>query len=271
MDHLTEMLPLLLAIGACGGFMSGLLGVGGGIIFVPSLYFVLSSSGTASDQAMHIAVATSMAIIVTSVGSSAITHYKNENTDKKILLSWMPFVILGAISGAVTASAVNGGALKTLFAFFTLGIAFYMAFSGAQADTLKRLSFLTKNIQKGLVFLIGLFCTMVGMGGGVLTVPLLRVTGSTMKKAIGTGAALGLCVAIPAVIGHALMGMRHHEILPPYSLGYVNLLAAGLIIPAAIPMAYMGAKVSTRMNKTFLQRAFAVVMLAVSIKMLWPA
>jgi uncharacterized membrane protein YfcA len=271
MNHMVELLPFLLLIGACGGFMSGLLGVGGGIIFVPALYFTLSASGVNPDQTMHIAVASSMAIIVVSVSSSALTHYKNGNTDKKLFLGWMPFIIAGAITGVVLASIVNGDFLKNLFAVFTLGIAAYMGFSDTKDETVKKIRGLTENIQKALSFLIGVSCTMIGLGGGALTVPLMRASGVSMKKAIGTGAALGPCVAIPAVIGHILIGLKHADSLPPYSIGYVNFLVVALILPAAIPMAYAGAKVSTRMNKTFLQRAFALVMLAVSLKMLWPA
>lgn len=258
------LLPLLLLIGAVAGFLSGLLGVGGGIVIVPSLFFTLSLAGIGGEHAMHVTVGTSLCVIVATVLTSSRAHHKRGAVDAGLLKSWGPFLALGVGSGALVAGGIDGKFLKVAFALVTLFMSGYMAFGG---EVTARPKFLGAGVQRLLVTLIGGVAAMTGMGGAVLTIPLMTAVGVPMHRAVGTGAALGVLVAATGAAGYIVAGLGHAAELPPFSLGYVNLLAAACIMPGAMLMAPYGVKVSHRTDKKPLRRVFALVMALVSIRM----
>ncbi len=262
----AELIMLLLAIGCVGGFLSGLLGVGGGIIFVPALFFSLSSLGFSEDHAMHIAIGSSLAVVMATGSMSAFSHYKRGGVDIAIVRGWGPAIVVGVILGAMLASSVKSIVLKEIFACMTLLIAAYMAFSKDKAEP-KPLRFLTEKVQKGVAAVIGVISAMLGVGGAILTVPLMTCIGLPMPRAVGTGAALGVAVAVPGVISYMVSGMLVSDTLPPWSIGYVNLLTVGMIIPSSMLLAPVGVRLSHNMPRAMLRRVFAVVLVIVSVRM----
>jgi uncharacterized protein len=262
----AELILLLLAIGCVGGFLSGLLGVGGGIIFVPALFFSLSSLGFSEEHAMHIAIGSSLAVVMATGSMSAFSHYKRGGVDMAILRAWAVPIVIGVLLGAVVASSVKSAVLKEIFAGMTLLIALYMAFSKDRTDVVP-LRFLTVAVQKGLSAVIGLVSAMLGVGGAILTVPLMTYIGLPMPRAVGTGAALGVAVAVPGVLSYMVTGFLSGESLPPWSIGYVNLLTVAMIIPSSMLLAPLGVKVSHNMPRAMLRRVFAVVLMIVSVRM----
>lgn len=267
----TSMIPadlilLLLAIGCMGGFLSGLLGVGGGIIFVPALFFSLSSLGFSEEHAMHIAIGSSLAVVMATGSMSAFSHYKRGGVDIALLRAWSVPIVVGVLLGAVVASSVKSAVLKEIFAGMTLLIALYMAFSKDRTDVVP-LRFLTQTVQKFLAGVIGLVSAMLGVGGAILTVPLMNYIGLPMARAVGTGAALGVAVAVPGVLSYMVTGFLSGEALPPWSIGYVNLLTVAMIIPSSMLLAPLGVKVSHNMPRVMLRRVFAAVLMIVSVRM----
>ncbi|MDP2148828.1 MAG: sulfite exporter TauE/SafE family protein [Parvibaculum sp.] len=267
----TSMIPadlilLLLAIGCMGGFLSGLLGVGGGIIFVPALFFSLSSLGFSEEHAMHIAIGSSLAVVMATGSTSAFSHYKRGGVDIALLRAWSVPIVIGVLLGAVVASSVKSAVLKEIFAGMTLIIALYMAFSKDRTDVVP-LRFLTQAVQKFLAAVIGLVSAMLGVGGAILTVPLMSYIGLPMPRAVGTGAALGVAVAVPGVLSYMVTGFLSGEPLPPWSIGYVNLLTVAMIIPSSMLLAPLGVKVSHNMPRAMLRRVFAAVLMIVSVRM----
>jgi uncharacterized membrane protein YfcA len=267
----TSMIPadlilLLLAIGCVGGFLSGLLGVGGGIIFVPALFFSLSSLGFSEEHAMHIAIGSSLAVVAATGSMSAFSHYKRGGVDLTIVRSWGVPIVVGVILGAVVASSVKSVVLKEIFAGMTLVIALYMAFSKDRSDVLP-LRFLTMTVQKFIAAVIGVVSAMLGVGGAILTVPLMSYIGLPMARAVGTGAALGVAVAVPGILSYMVAGSLGGEALPPWSIGYVNLLTVAMIIPSSMLLAPLGVKVSHNMPRAMLRRVFAAVLIIVSVRM----
>lgn len=262
----AELIMLLLAIGCVGGFLSGLLGVGGGIIFVPALFFALSSLGFSEEHAMHIAIGSSLAIVMATGSVSASSHYKRGGVDLTLVRSWGVPIVIGVIMGALVASSVKSVVLKEIFAFMTLLIAFYMAFSKDRTDVVP-LRWLTMTVQKFIAAFIGVISAMLGVGGAILTVPLMSYIGLPMPRAVGTGAALGVAVAVPGVLSYMVSGMLVHEALPPWSIGYVNLLTVAMIIPSSMLMAPVGVRLSHNMPRAMLRRVFAVVLIIVSVRM----
>lgn len=262
----AELILLLLAIGCAGGFLSGLLGVGGGIIFVPALFFSLSSLGFSEEHAMHIAVGSSLAVVMATGSTSAFSHFKRGGVDTAILRGWGVPIVIGVVLGALVASSVKSAVLKEIFACMTLLIAFYMAFSKDRTDAVP-LRFLTLKVQKFLAALIGVVSAMLGVGGAILTVPLMSYIGLPMPRAVGTGAALGVAVAVPGVISYMVAGTLISETLPPWSIGYVNILTAAMIIPSSMLLAPLGVRLSHSMPRTMLRRVFAAVLIIVSVRM----
>lgn len=264
---LLNIMLLLLGIGAVSGFLSGLLGVGGGVLFVPALFFSLTSFGYDPEYAMHIALGSSLLIVFATGSTSAYQHYKRGAVDFDRVKAWGPFIVAGVIIGSFFASMVPGQDLKKVFAVVTILIAVYMAFgkeraAGAAVRTLQM------KIQKGFSFFIGFLSSMIGVGGAILTVPLMTYIGVPMQRAVGTGAALGVLISLPGAITYMIMGSLQSYDLPPYSLGYVNFLAVAAIVPASVLLAPMGVKAAHKMPKAMLRRVFAAVLMIVSIRMM---
>ena len=261
-----DLLLLLLAIGGIGGFLSGMLGVGGGIIFVPALYFTFTSSGIDPGAAMHVSVGTSLALVLATGGSSAFWHHKKGSVDFSIIKSWAPAIILGVLAGTFLATHVNGHFLKQLFAIVTLLISFYMAFS-REPQTEPASHRLSKIVQRAGAALIAMVSVLIGIGGAMLNIPFMTYLGVPMRKSVGTGGALGCIISFPALIGYIYSGWQHMHELPPYSFGYVNLLAAAVIIPVSMILSPIGVHVSHKISRNILRRIFSAVLILVSLRM----
>ena len=264
---LLNIMLLLLGIGAVSGFLSGLLGVGGGVLFVPALFFALTSLGYDPEYAMHIALGSSLLIVFATGSTSAYQHYKRGAVDLDRVKIWGPFITAGVITGSFFAAMVPGEYLKKIFAAVTLLIAIYMAVgkepvAGAVVRTIQL------KIQKMLCLMIGGISSMIGVGGAILTIPLMTYIGVPMQRAVGTGAALGILISLPGALTYMITGALQPQDLPPYSIGYVNFLAVVAIVPASVLLAPMGVKAAHKMPRAMLRRVFAAVLMIVSIRMM---
>ena len=259
-----ELLLLLLATGIIGGFLSGLLGIGGGMIFVPAIYFCLKAAGIGSEHIMHISVGTSMAVMVSTGISAAYSQYKKENIDFDIFKRWGVALLLGVFIGSSFASSVDGLTLKKIFAVVISLTAIYMVFSKERKVTHHKLS---KTIQNFICLTIGTLSSMVGLSGSVFNVPLMNYIGVPMKRAIGTGSALTVAVTVPATITYMFLGLKHSAELPLYSIGFINLIALAIIISTSTFIAPLGVKASHYLPVPTLKKIFAVILIIVSVKM----
>lgn len=263
---MVQMVALLLTIGAVGGFLSGLLGVGGGILFVPALVFCLSSVGVAAEHAMHVAVGSSLAIICVTGATSALSHWRRGSVDVDMIKLWIMPLMAGVAVGSVFAGFVDSHILRGIFAAVTTFICLYMMFS-RQPKSAESCLIVPRRIQKVVMAFIGVLASLIGVGGAVMTVPFMHLMGFPMPRAAGTGSALGMFIAIPGALFYMMTGILHHETLPPYSLGYVNLLAVGIIIPVSVLTAPLGVQAAHNLSRDMLRRVFAVVLLIVSVRM----
>lgn len=259
------LISTLLAVGAAGGFLSGLLGVGGGIIFVPALYFILVSFASADEAAIHVAIGTSAALILGTSVSSAFWHHKKGSVDFSILKRWGPTAVAGVAVGTCLASAVDGHFLKRLFASLMLLICLYMALSKepSAGSPVRRVS---TGLQRTFSAFVGVISALLGVGGATLNIPFMVYMGVSMPKAVGTGSALAIAIALPAMTGYIVSGL-HAPQLPPYSLGYVNMLALAAIMPTAMLLSPVGVHLSHKLPRNILRRIFAAVLMIVSIRM----
>ncbi len=256
----------LLATGLVAGIIAGLLGVGGGIVIVPVLYYMFHALGIDPNVLMHVAVGTSLATILATGYSSARAHYKRGSVDVDLLRRWWLVIALGVVAGATLAGNVSGGVLTLVFGVVALVVSANMLFrkeGSSIADGLPGTPF-----KEIVGFLIGGISVMMGIGGGTLGVPTLTLFGYPIRKAVGTAAAIGLIIAVPGAILSVYFGWSA-EGRPPFSLGYVNLVGFLLIIPASTLAAPLGAKIAHTIDPTRLKMVFAVFLGVTGARMIY--
>ena len=256
----------LLFTGAIAGILAGLLGVGGGIVIVPVLYVLFTYLGIDESIRMHVAVGTSLATIIPTSLISSRAHFKKGSLDVQLLKHLIPSLIVGVIIGAIASGYLSGELLTVVFASVALLVAINMAYKKDKAQPLPRLP---GPLGTGFIgALIGGVSTLMGIGGGTLSVPILSAFGVAMHTAVGTGAALGVVISFFGSIGFLLNGIGV-ENLPPMSVGYINLIGLLLIIPATMLIAPLGAKIAHKINAKVLRQLFALFLMITSLRMFY--
>ncbi|MBJ3764261.1 sulfite exporter TauE/SafE family protein [Maribius pontilimi] len=268
LDPGTLMLLAGIAVGAgiAGGVLAGLLGVGGGIVIVPALYLSLSLTGMDPALIMQVAVGTSLSTIVFTSLSSGIGHYRQGAIDFDLLKLWAPSILVGVVIGSVLGGVVSGLALLAVFATVALIVSFDMMFRKG-GDGSDQRSF-SRPVWAGLGTLAGAISAMMGIGGGTVCVPLLNFLGYDIRRAVGTSSAIGFLIGVPGAIIYAISGLGQDN-LPPFSLGYVNLLLAAIIIPLSTSFAHLGVRLAHAIPRGALRMAFGLFLLATSLRMFW--
>ncbi|MBY6200551.1 sulfite exporter TauE/SafE family protein [Maritalea mobilis] len=251
-----------------GGLLAGLLGVGGGIVIVPVLFWVFTFTQFDPALSMHMAVATSLATIVATSFSSARAHHRRGAVDMSIVRRWGPWLALGALSGGALAGGMDSSALMVVFGLVGLAVSvnFLLPKTLVVAADLPH----GHARQPGIAFAIGTVSALMGIGGGTLGVPTLTAFSVPVHRAVGTASSFGLIIAVPAVVALIVAGLDV-EGRPPLSLGYVNLVAAALILPISTSLAPQGARLAHALDAKWVKRAFAVFLALTSLRMLWTA
>lgn len=256
----------LMLTGVVSGIAAGLLGIGGGAIIVPALANALLLLGYDPEVVQHVAVGTSLAIIIPTGLMSARAHYQRGALDVKVLRLWAPFIVVGTFIGGLMAGLFSGDVLRIVFAVMAFVIAanIIFAFQTRLMGHLKG-SALTHRIS---AFVVGYISSLMGIGGGSLTVPTLVAFGATMHAAVGTSAAIGVAIAVSGTLGFIISGWGAAG-LPPLSLGYINLLALVLVAVLAALFAPLGAALAHRLDQKTLKYVFAAFLVVVGLNMLW--
>lgn len=258
----------LIGAGLLAGFVGGLFGIGGGIVIVPALYFVFTALGVDEGVRMHLAVGTSLSTIISTSWRSLSTHLKAGAVDVSVLKTWGPWISLGAVLGAVVAGLVN---TETLLIVFGAGLLLIAAQMGLGNPNWRVWPDLPTGAPRAITAGgIGMFSSMMGIGGGAFGVTVMTLCGRPIHQAVATASGFGAAIALPASIGYAIAGWGR-EGLPPWSLGFVSL--PGFIALAALTAitAPIGARLAHRLPQASLKRAFAIVLGVVALNMLWEA
>ena len=263
----AELINLLfvLAVAAAGaGFMAGLLGVGGGIVMVPALYYAFTVLDFDIVTRMHLSVGTSLAIIIPTSIISTITHKEYDAVDFKMVRSFGVFILAGVIGGTFLAVNLKTPVLVLFFSIFALMVGLFFIFLREKlVDNPKQISILVKNIS-GVV--IGFISVPLGIGGGSLMVPFMRTFGYDIRKSIGTAAAVGFLIAVTGTVTMITGGKIIDNVNTPYSVGYINLLGFAVFVPVTMVMARVGAKVVHKIDKKLLSKIFGIFLILVSIR-----
>lgn len=249
-------------IGAVTGLFAGLLGLGGGLIIVPSLLFVFSWQGLAELHLMHSAVGTSLMTITLTSLSSLYAHHQYENVNWLLVKRLALGLAAGGFMGAYLATMLSSQLLQYFFVAYVLFVAISM-WQPIFCDIAdERLLSHTALLSAGSF--IGSISALVGIGGGSLLVPYLLMAKQSMKRAIGTSAACGFPISVAAVIGFLLFGQTQN-VSSEWQTGFIHWQAFLGIISTSTIFALVGAKLANHLPVTILKRLFALVLLVGAI------
>jgi uncharacterized membrane protein YfcA len=265
MQEIITLIPFFALLGVCAGLMAGALGIGGGIILVPGIYYILSSLGYPAEINMHVAVGTSLGVIVPTGFSSARAHYLRNGVRTDLVLRISPGIVAGVIAGAVIADYMPGALLKSIFALALIFLAIIMV---SRPDRLLQFDKEPGSFVNAITgSFIGFLSALMGIGGATMSVPYMTCFGIPIHKAVGTAAALGLVISVPGAAGYIITGLDESA-LPPFTIGYVSVPAWAMIAPLSVLMAPQGAKLAHSLPVELLRRIFAAFMVLVAMRML---
>lgn len=248
------------------GLSAGLFGLGGGLITVPIMFYIFMSAGIEVEYLMHLSVGTSFAIIIPTSLVSVFTHYQHKSIEMKIVKDFGIYVILGVILGTFLAANLKTKPLILFFTFIVYLFSFYLLFFKDKESKLKiSMSRISKIIS---AFLSGFISAPMGIGGGVMNVPILKFFGYPIHKAIGSAAAIGLIIVTFGAIGFLISG-TYLNVNLPYSVGFINIPAFCIFFPITALMARYGAKLSHRLDKNRLVKYFGLYLIIVGSKFLF--
>ena len=258
------LLLLLMAVGSVAGLSSGLFGIGGGAVMVPALFFALDALGY--PAAMHVAVATSSAVIIVNAMRSVRGHARRDSVNWGLLRGWSVWIALGAFgASAFLAPMLSGQALGIIFVVMALIVSAQFIFGRPEARLVESPPGMPAPVVGGGI--IGTLSALMGIGGGSLTVPLMSFAGVPIHRAVGTASGFGLAIALPATLGYIIGGWGV-EGRPPGSLGYVSGVGFALVAATSLLSVPLGVRLAHGMDGVRLRRVFGVALLVVALNML---
>lgn len=264
--NLAVLAVALLLAGAVVGIMSGLLGIGGGGILVPVLYATFTALDVDQSIRMHMALATSLAVIVPTSLRSFSAHKAKGAVDMALIKRLGPWLVLGVLLGVVTAKYVSGTTLKWVWIVFGTLLATKLWFDREDwrlGDNIPQ-----SRVVEAYMTGVGYVSVLISIGGAAFVVAVMTIYGRPMLQAVATSSGFGPLVSIPGVIGYMWAGWDVAGRLP-FSIGYVSLLGAALIIPMSVMTAPIGVRIAHGIPKRRLEQAFAVFLYIVAAHFLW--
>jgi len=259
-----SILAMYAAVGAVAGILAGLLGIGGGLVIVPMLFFCLTHQGIPDQMLMHLALGTSMASIMFTAVSSFWSHHRRGAVKWIVVRRIVLGIFVGTFLGTCVAAKLSTPILKGFFVIFLYYVGVQML-TGKKPKPGRQLP--EKAGMFGVGNVIGLVSSLVGIGGGTLSVPFMLWCNAPLHQAIGTSAAIGFPIAVAGTAGYIYNGLSATN-LPGYTIGYVYLPAlAGLIITSVLT-APLGVRLAHSLPVDKLKQTFALLLLVVATRML---
>ena len=256
---------ICLLVGSLVGFLAGLLGIGGGLIVVPVLVYLLPLLKVDPNIIMPMALATSLASIVVTSSSAAFGHHQQNNIPWALAKKIMVSVALGALLGAVIASFLSAKALTTFFASAVIVLAAYMILANRRETEGAQIP--ANFVLRIIGLLTGIFSSLLGIAGGAILVPTLSSLGVPLRHAIGVATACGVLVATFGSLGYIISGFNH-VLLPAWSFGFIYLPALlGIVLTSSFSARY-GVKYASKVPVATLKKFFAIFLIAMGIKMI---
>ena len=263
-SDLIALISVLAISATVSGFMAGLLGVGGGIIMVPALYFAFETLHFDPQTIMHLSLGTSLAIIIPTSIMSTKTHMEFNAVDFKLIKSFGLFVAGGVLLGTVFASHLETPKLVLFFSVFAFCVGiFFIFFREKLGENPKDIPL---KIKSFIGTCIGFISVPLGIGGGSISVPFMRLFGYSIRNAIGTSAALGFIISVVGALTMSFSGSVFDEVKSPLSIGYVNIPGFLVFVPVTMIMAPIGARLVHKIEKKLLSRIFGLFLIIIAIR-----
>jgi uncharacterized membrane protein YfcA len=258
-------LLLFLALGVIAGVLAGLLGVGGGLVLVAALSWLLPTVGVPKEAAMHAALASSLASIVLTAAASARAHHRRGSVLWPTVVWMVPGLLIGGWLGSGVAVRIDGDVLRWVVAIYCLLAAAQLTFGGPRVHGTSAVPAPQGAAMTAAGVGIGAVSAVVGIGGGSMTVPLLVYRGVVPVRAVGTSSACGVAIGLASAVGYALHAPD--GALPQFALGYVYVPAAIGVAAASVLAAPYGTQLAHKLDGQSLKRVFAgfLVIVAVSL------
>jgi len=264
-NHILFFLFIIAITALFAGFFAGFFGIGGGIITVPCLFYIFGAIGIDKSFIMHLAVGTSFAIIVPTAMMSVFTHYKHNAVDFEVIKTYGVYVIVGVIIGSFFAASMQTKSLVLFFSIIIYLLAINLIF--LKEETKIKLKF--NLLQRSLFgFIVGFVSSLMGIGGAIMNVPILKFVGYTINRAIGSAASIGFLISVFGCFGFLISGIIIETDIP-LSIGFINIPAFLIFIPITIIMAKIGATTVHRIKKEIIAKLFGIFLIIIASRFLY--
>ncbi len=259
-----EFILVYLILGCFAGLVGGLLGIGGGIVIVPVLAFLFQAQGLHEANLMHLAIGTSLATIVVTSVSAVVAHQKKGAVEWSVVRWLAPGLIVGALFGAFVADMFSSLTLQRLFGVFEIAVGLYMFLGSMTPKSSASQCCPAEYFTAGSI--IGSLSSIMGIGGGTMSVPYLAWRGYVMTHAVATSAAGGFFISLFGGLGYVATGLDTPQ-LPDAALGYLYWPAFIGISVTSLIFAPLGARLAHRMPVIYLKRFFSLVLVVIGAVM----
>tara|TARA_B100002052_G_scaffold76245_1_gene69257 strand:- start:3502 stop:4329 length:828 start_codon:yes stop_codon:yes gene_type:complete len=264
-DQIIFFLLIISLTAIVAGFFAGFFGIGGGIITVPCLFYIFGAIGIDKSFIMHLAVGTSFAIIVPTAIMSVYTHYKHKAVDFNVVRTYGIFVVIGVIIGSFFAASMNTKSLVLFFSIIIYLLALNLIF--LKDKTKIKLKF-TLFQRTFFGFIVGFVSSLMGIGGAIMNVPILKFVGYSINKAIGSAASIGFFISVFGCLGFLISGIFFKTDIP-LSIGFINIPAFLLFIPITIIMAKVGATTVHKIKREIISKLFGFFLIIIASRFLY--
>ena len=265
-SQIIFIVTAMIASAIVTGFMAGFFGIGGGLIMVPILFYLFNFSGIEQAYVMHLALGTSFSIIIPTSIISTMTHMKFKAVDFNIVKTFGVFVAIGVVCGTIFAVSLKTSSLVLFFSIMTMLFSIYFLTAKEKINSTPRKINLIYRVVCG--FLSGFLSAPMGIAGGVINTPILKMFGYPIKVAIGCSAAVGFVIALIGAIGFAVSG-SYLDISTPFSLGFINIPTFLIFVPITMFMAKIGAKSVHKFDKKLIGKLFGIYLFIISCKLFY--
>tara|TARA_B100001123_G_scaffold130898_1_gene151955 strand:+ start:72 stop:902 length:831 start_codon:yes stop_codon:yes gene_type:complete len=264
-DQILFFLLIMSVTAVVAGFFAGFFGIGGGIITVPCLFYIFGAVGIDKSFIMHLAVGTSFAIIVPTAVMSVFTHYKHKAVDFAVVRTYGIFVVIGVIIGSFFAASMQTKSLVLFFSIIMYLLALNLIFLKDKTKIKLKFSLLQRTF---LGFIVGFVSSLMGIGGAIMNVPILKFVGYTINKAIGSAASIGFLISVFGCLGFLVSGTLIKSDIP-LSVGFINIPAFLIFIPITVMMAKVGASTVHRMKREIIAKLFGLFLIIIASRFLY--
>ena len=261
---------VLIGLGLFTGILSGLLGIGGGVIIVPALLMIFHAMGLDPSRVMHYAVGTSLGVMVISTISASAFHLKHEKPSSSLLMKILPCVCIGVFGGTVLAHFLSTAWLKRLFGLLVLWIAYKMISGKRDEKRQGQQSTLSLANSTVLGTFVGFCSGLLGIGGGVITVPYLLHKQFVYRHAVIISLLMSLAGSLVGVLFYMLLGTHQAISLSKGFVGDVYLVGVVWIAIGAIPGTFLASKLLPYLSVIWLKRIFAILLFLTAAHLLVP-